>query len=104
MPTRKSEAARPPAPQEAAAAFRNTEPARKALEPAELLPINVDIPRAVSTALGTLGPLAELRPRIIAELPKHPLHILEGLRELAMAAWYAHLRVLPSRSPVRCRH
>lgn len=76
-------------------AFQNTQSQRAALDPSELAPINVDIPRAVSTALGTLGALRELRPAILEHLPKHRLDALDRLGELGLAAWFAHLRALP---------
>lgn len=87
---------RPGTPQEAALAFTRVEAEMAALDGGRLAPINVDIPRAVVTALGARPALLSLRPRIVEELPRFPLASLDKLETYALAAWYAHLLSLPA--------
>lgn len=86
---------RPGSPQEAALAFALVEPEMAALDGGRLATINVDVPRAVVTALGARPALLALRPQILAELPRFPLGSLDKLETYALAAWYAHLLSLP---------
>ncbi|WP_437590230.1 hypothetical protein [Sorangium sp. So ce1000] len=92
--TKKSSPAKPGAPSEAAKAFALVEPELDDVR--EVVPINVDIPRAVSVAIGAVPHLQALRPRFVEELPKHPLSQLDKLQTYALAAWYAHLLALPT--------
>lgn len=87
---------RPGSPQEAALAFTHVEAEMAALDADKLAAINVDIPRAVVTALGARPALLTLRPRIVEELPRFPLASLDKLETYALAAWYAHLLSLPA--------
>ena len=96
-PTAKKPApARPGTPRDAARAFAVVEPELEGVT--RVLPINVDIPRAVSVAVGVVPHLLALRPRFVEELPKHPVHLLDKLMTYALAAWYAHLLALPATS------
>jgi hypothetical protein len=90
----KSSPAKPGAPKEAAEAFAKIEAELDAVT--ELVPINVDIPRAVSIAVGAAPHLQALRPRVVADLPNHPIASLDKLMTYALGAWYAHLLVLPA--------
>ncbi|MGK3992261.1 hypothetical protein [Sorangium sp. So ce1024] len=92
--TKKSSPAKPGAPSEAAKAFALVEPELDDVR--EVVPINVDVPRAVSVAIGAVPHLQALRPRFVEELPKHPLSQLDKLQTYALAAWYAHLLALPA--------
>lgn len=94
---------RPGSPEEAALAFARIEHELAELDADELAVINVDIPRAVVTALGALPALLSLRPRIVAELPSFPIASLDKLHTYALGAWYAHLLWLPS-SPQSNEH
>ncbi|WP_437743662.1 hypothetical protein WMF39_00845 [Sorangium sp. So ce1504] len=94
--TKKSSPAKPGAPSEAAKAFALVEPEIDDVR--EVVPINVDIPRAVAVAIGAVPHLQALRPRFVEELPKHPLSQLDKLQTYALAAWYAHLLALPTSS------
>jgi hypothetical protein len=42
----------------------------------DLAVINVDIPQAVSTVLGVLPKIAQLREAIVVNLPNHPMRSL----------------------------
>lgn len=90
---------RPGSPEEAAFAFARVGREMAELDGDKLAAINVDIPRAVVTALGALPALLALRPRIVAELPKFPIASLDKLHTYALAAWYAHLLSLPPAPP-----
>jgi hypothetical protein len=94
--TKKATPARPSVPREAAAALSVVAPEVAALSSSDLLPIKLDIPRAVAVAIGVLPNLRELRPRLIAELPQHPIHTTDKLGTYALAAWYTHLCALPT--------
>ncbi|MGK3982810.1 hypothetical protein WME99_07215 [Sorangium sp. So ce136] len=92
--TKKSSPAKPGTPNEAARAFALVEPELDDVR--EVVPINVDIPRAVSVAIGAVPHLQALRPRFVEELPRFPLSQLDKLPTYALAAWYAHLLALPA--------
>ncbi|WP_437329039.1 hypothetical protein [Sorangium sp. So ce381] len=87
---------RPATPPQAAAAFDKVAPEMDALERDALLPINIDIPRAVSQVLGVLPGLLALRPLIAERLPTHDVGLVDRLETYALAAWYAHLAWLSS--------
>ncbi|WP_437838407.1 hypothetical protein [Sorangium sp. So ce1153] len=87
---------KPAAPPQAAAAFDKAAPEMDALEGHALLPINIDIPRAVSQVLGVLPGLLALRPLIAERLPTHDVGLVDRLETYALAAWYAHLAWLSS--------
>jgi len=75
---------------EAQASFEKIRPRLATLGSEELIPINIDIIAAASIALGTYERLRALRPRVVEQLPKHDLALLDELPTYAMAAWYAH--------------
>lgn len=87
----------PDSTEPAANALAKVEAEMAALQPTDLAPINVDIPRAVATALGARPALFALRPRIVKELPYFPIASLDELDTYALAAWYAHLLSLPAK-------
>ncbi|WP_438019368.1 hypothetical protein WMF18_09980 [Sorangium sp. So ce315] len=87
---------KPAAPPQAAAAFDKVAPEMDTLGQDALLPINIDIPRAVSQALGVLPGLLALRPLIAERLPTHDVGLVDRLETYALAAWYAHLAWLSS--------
>lgn len=88
-----------PPPKDAANAYAEAKGEIDALAEADLVSINVDIPRAVSIALGAVGPIAEHRQRFMNELPMLPIQYVDRLKTYALAAWYAHLLALPTASP-----
>src|SRR5262249_51493348 len=89
-------AVRPGAPALAQQAFEEVLPRLGDISPDDLVAIKVDIPTAASIALGASGRLAELRPQVVAQLPKHPVELFDELPRLALAAWYAHLMDMPA--------
>jgi hypothetical protein len=82
-------------PQFAQEAFEKVKPQLTAMRAEDVLQVNADIPMAASIALGAYGRMAELRPLIVAELPRHPIELMDELPTYAAAAWYAHLISLP---------
>jgi hypothetical protein len=96
-PIEPTKAARPAAPGEAAEAFARVEALVLAVPEAELTPINVDIPRAVSTILGSLPGCEPFIPAL-RELPKLDFAKIERLRDLTFAAWHAYLAATPQTS------
>jgi hypothetical protein len=94
--TKKGSLARLTVPKEGAAALAAVEHEMAALSPSAIVAINLDIPRAVTVAVGALPNLRDLRPRFIAELPQHPIHTTDKLGTYALAAWYTHLCALPA--------
>lgn len=83
------------APKQAAAAFALVQPELATVLPEEIPRITIDVGRAVSVALGALPHLRTLRSVMKTELPKHPVLLLDKLETYALAAWYAHLLVIP---------
>jgi hypothetical protein len=100
MPPRKPKTlpapARPTPPETAAKALAAVAERLRLLAPADVLPVNTDVPRAVSIALGAAPRVAELRPAIAEHLPRFDLAHVDALPTLAMAAWYAHLQWVSS--------
>jgi hypothetical protein len=90
----KSFAAKPAVPSEAAKAFVEVEPELQKVSRDELVAINVDIPRAVSVAIGAIPRLAQLRGDA-TKLHDFDVANIDRLGTYALAAWYAHLLALP---------
>jgi len=76
---------------QAAAAFTKIKPHLAKLGPEEVIGVSVDISTAVSIALGAVTNLRPMRDAIVAELPKHPVEMLDDLEDYALALWYAQL-------------
>ncbi len=74
--------------------------AMAALAPETLHPINVDIPHAVSRALGVAPTLRSLRPRIVAECPAVDLDAIDAIETRALAVEYAHAVYVTALSPL----
>lgn len=91
---KKSTPAKPGAPDEAAKAFAQIEPELAGVT--ELVAINIDIPRAVSVAVGAVPNILALRERFVDELPRFPIGKVDKLMAYALAAWYAHLLAVPA--------
>ena len=87
-------AAKPSVPKEAASAYAAVEAQVKALAPDALQPINIDIPRAVSIAVGAVPHLAKMRD-VAAKLPGFDITHMDLIGTYALAAWHAHLLALP---------
>lgn len=86
--------ARPAAPGEAAEAYQRVEALVAKVRNEDLVKVNVDIPKAVSTILGAL-PACEPFLGALRELPGLDFAGIERLRDLTFAAWHAHLAASP---------
>jgi hypothetical protein len=96
---KKASPRKPATPPRAAAAFNKIAPELGELSPSALVPINIDVPRAVALVLGVLPGLTALRAAIVKQLPEHRIALLDKLENYALAAWYAHLLALPESGP-----
>jgi hypothetical protein len=88
-------------PERAQEAFDKIKPLLAALRPEDLSLMNVDVPAAAALALGAHERLLELRPQIVAELPKHAVAQLDQLPTFALGAWFAHIISLPPETEAR---
>jgi len=99
---RKPKPAPLPAPEDGHESLLRIAPELHALTSSEILPINLDIPRACAIAIGALPGIRSLRPLVVRDLPNHPLAVMDALEDYAMATYYAHLMAAPrSRSNER---
>lgn len=80
-------------------AFQRCLPEIQALSANDLLPINVDIPTAVTTAVGALPEILNFRARILNELPQFDLTMLESLEMYTLATGQAHALYLAASTP-----
>lgn len=94
----KAKAAKPAVPKDAAKALAAIQSKLKTLAPTDLLPINLDIPRAVSIAVAAVPNLAPLRDAA-ATLPGFNTDHIDHIGTYALAAWHAHLLALPQITP-----
>src|SRR6188768_4255933 len=69
------------------------------LRPEEVVPVNLDILAAVTTAAGVIPELKALRPRMAAELPQLDQAAIDKLAQYAMAASFAHTAHLVATRP-----
>lgn len=90
----KASALKPAVPKEAAKALASIESKLQKLSAADLLPINIDIPRAVSIAIAALPHLALFREKA-SKLPDFDISQIDQMGTYALAAWYAYLLALP---------
>ncbi len=93
-----------PAPADPAAlnlrdAYEKTLPTALALEEGTLLPVNVDLPSAVNTAVGSLPRILALRDTVKEELPKFDLSNFDLLEQFALASAHAHGQYLSASAP-----
>jgi hypothetical protein len=72
----------------------------RAVPESALVPINVDVPTAVATALGVLPEVQRLRPRM-AELPGLNHALVEQLEDLTLALGHAHGAYMAAIKPPR---
>ncbi len=80
-------------------AFESVRDELAALPAADLLPLNLDIPSAVVTALGCGPELKDHRARIVEELPRFDVRQFDKLETYALAAGQAHTQHLIASSP-----
>jgi len=74
----------------ASAAYESLTDELAALEPHEVLRVNVDVSRAASRALRAAPQIRELVPEMERHLPELPHERVLRLETYALAAWYAH--------------
>jgi hypothetical protein len=84
--------ARPATPESAASAYQRVAAELDALPADRVGTVAVEVSTAVSTVLGAVSRLAELRAEIVAKLPQHPLAGIDRLSDYALAAQYAYLQ------------
>src|SRR5690349_8898244 len=72
----------------------------KAVPASELIPINVDIPTAVTTALGSLPEIRALRARIAAEMPQFDIARFDKLEAYTLAMGHAHALYMGASTPL----
>jgi hypothetical protein len=65
----------------------------------QLAIINVDIPSAVTTALGAMPEIRSVRPRLIEELPKFDIQRFDKLETYIRAAYHAHTLFMAASKP-----
>lgn len=82
-------------PDEAKSAFEEMRPELDRLSADEVLAVNVDVPRAVSIALGAEPHIRAHEAEIQKALPLHTLEHIRRLRIYALGTVYAYLESLP---------
>jgi hypothetical protein len=80
-------------------AYQRALPVAQALGEGDLVPLNIDLPTAVTTAIGSLGRLGTLRARIVQELPGFEIGHLDQLETYTLAAAHAHAVYLAASAP-----
>jgi hypothetical protein len=80
------------------ACYELSRPYMAALAPDELVPLNIDIPSAVSTVLGVLPKLAAMRERL-AVLAEFDFDAFDRLETYAGALMYVHARFMMTVQP-----
>ncbi len=97
--SKKAAPKKPGLPPDARAAYLQIENEFASVAETDFVTINIDIPQAVSLALGTIEGLAPLRTAIVEQLPKHSISSFDKLGTYALGAWYAHLLFLNETAP-----
>lgn len=82
-------------------AYQRLEDEIRAVPADTLLPHNVDIPQAVTTALGALPELRTFRERIVRELPAMDITSFDKLEAYALAAGHAHSMWVAASEPTQ---
>jgi hypothetical protein len=89
-----------PEPAAAAQAFARATADFEAIPAADLKEVAVDVQLAVAAVRGAIPRILTLRDAIAAQLPTHPIDLVDRLDELAQAAWFADLLFTLSTSTV----
>ena len=71
----------------------------RAVAASELVPINLDIPTAVTTALGALPEIRALRSRVVAEMPQFDVARFDKLEAYTLAVGHAHALYMAASAP-----
>ena len=80
-------------------AFQKALPAAQALDPNDLITINIDIPTAITMAVGALPEIMALRDRVATELPKFDLKHFDDLQTYTLATGHAHAVYMGASAP-----
>lgn len=80
-------------------AFKRVQPEALALAPSELTIVNIDIPTAVTMAIGKLPGLLALREQILRDLPSFDIAALDQLETYTLATAHAHALYLAASAP-----
>jgi len=91
-------AARPPQFQLYREAFEQASPAAAAISEDDLMPVNIDIPSAVATAIGALPKILAYRAEA-AKLPSFDISHFDQLQLYTFAVGHAHARLLAASAP-----
>jgi len=81
------------------AAYEQALPAAQALDPEQLIAVNIDVPTAITTAVGVLPGILALRERVAKELPAFDVKHFDQLETYALATAQAHAAYLGSSAP-----
>src|SRR5215510_5535519 len=71
----------------------------RSVEDKDLVPINIDIPSAVTTALGSLPEIRSLRTQILRDMPSFDLTQFDRLEDCTLALGHAHTLYLAASAP-----
>jgi hypothetical protein len=80
-------------------AYQNLFAQIQAFPTSELITINLDLPTAVTTALGALPEIRALRPRVVAALPEFDVSRFDKLEAYTLAMGHAHALYMAASSP-----
>lgn len=80
-------------------AFERVLPEIEAFPESELAAMNVDVPQAVTSVLGSWKEIASLRERVVSELPKLDMSMFDKVEAYALATGHAHTLYMAASSP-----
>jgi hypothetical protein len=80
-------------------AYDKTLQAALALDTGALLPVNIDLPSAVNTAVAAVPQILALRDSVQKELPNFDVSNFDRLEQFALAAGHAHAQFLSASAP-----
>ena len=89
----------PPTGMHYSEAYQRALPTAKALDAAELVTINIDVPTAVTTAVGAMQKIMAFRDRIAKELPSFDVTHLDELQTYTLATGHAHAMYSAASAP-----
>jgi hypothetical protein len=80
-------------------AYENAQPAAKALQVEELIAVNIDVPTAVTTAVGALPEILALRAEVAKDLPNFDIKWFDQLETYTLATGHAHALYMGTSAP-----
>ena len=81
-------------------AFNQLRDEIRAVAPSDYVMINIDVPSAITTVLGSLPAIRALRPRVVAELSQFDVARFDNLETYALALGHAHAGYMAASQPV----